>query len=208
MQITVFGASGKVGRRVVKLALQEGYTVVAFVHRRNRLPEDPKLLYVQGDVRNPSDVDVALKGSKAVISCLGSWGKGPKDVLTAGMSVIIPEMKARKIKRIVSLTGADALLPDQNPEGIHRITHGALQAVAGKVLFDGERHLRMLAESGLDWTVLRAPVMNNFGAQKRRLTLYPVSPFATIRRQQVAESLVEQLKRKKTIGKAPYITRR
>lgn len=196
------------GRRVVKLALAQGYTVVAFVHRRSNLPEHPKLLYVQGDVRNPSDVEAALRGSKAVICCLGSWGKGPKDVLTAGMSVIIPEMKAMKVKRIISLTGADALLPDQTPTGVHAVMHALLQAFAGKILFDGERHLRMLVESGLDWTVLRSPVMNNFGAQKRRLTLYPLLPFATIRRQQVAESLVEQLKRTKTIGKAPYITRR
>lgn len=192
----------------MRLALAEGYTVVVFVHRHSPFQDNPNLKVVQGDVRNPHDVEQALKGSKAVISCLSSWGKGPKDVLTAGMSVIIPEMKARKIKRIVSLTGADALLPDQNPEGIHKTMHVLLQTVAGKVLFDGERHLRMLAESGLDWTVLRSPVMNNFGAQTRRLTLYPVSPFATIRRQQVAESLLEQLKRTKTVGKAPYIARR
>ncbi len=208
MQITVFGASGKVGRRVVRLALQDGCTVVAFVHRHSRLPEHPKLRVVQGDVRNPGDVEKALKGSRAVISCLGSWGRGPKDVLTAGMSVIIPEMESLKIKRIVSLTGADALLPDQNPEGVHALTHGLMQALAGKILFDGERHLRMLAESSLAWTVLRAPRMNNFGAQTRRLTLYPLSPLASIRRQQVAESLLEQLKRTKTIGKAPYISRR
>ncbi len=207
MQITVFGASGKVGARVVEQATKEGHIVVAFVHRRNPFRGHPKIIVIQGDVRNPWDVERALKGSQAVISCLGSWGRGPSDVQTAAMGVIIPEMHAMHVKRIISLTGADAIAPGQKPEGIHKVMHTFLRVVAGKVLFDGERHINMLAGSGLDWTVLRSPVMNNFGARTHRLTLYPPHPLDTIRRQQVAIAMVNQLKRTKAIGKAPYISR-
>jgi putative NADH-flavin reductase len=206
MQITVFGASGKIGMRVVSLLLEQGHTVVAFVHSHDPFAFDSKLKVRHGDIRDPRAVEDALKGSQAVISTLGSWGKGPKDVLTAAMGVVIPEMKTAKIKRIISLTGADALLPKERPRGVHKVFHALLGVGAAKILHDGERHMAMLAGSKLQWTVLRSPIMRSFGSHKFRLTTYPLSPLATVHRQAVAEVLVKLLDRPKTIGKAPFIT--
>src|SRR4051812_42365964 len=100
MQVTVFGASGKVGRLVVAEALQRGYSVKAFVHSRNPFEDSPKLKVVKGDVYDSDDVAKALRGSDAVISCLGSWGSKRRDVLSSAMRMIIPAMTEQKIGRI------------------------------------------------------------------------------------------------------------
>ncbi len=208
MQITVFGASGKVGTRVVDLALKRGYRVVAFVHKHDRFQGTQNLLVVKGDIRNPRDVEKALKGSKAVISCLSSYRSASRDVLNTAMGVIVPEMKEVNIKRIVTLTGADALAPDEKAHGIHAIFRPVLLLVARRILHDGERHIATLAASNLEWTTLRSPMMNNFGTKGYSLSLQPISPVASVRRQAVAVALVDQLTRRKAIGKAPFILRK
>ena len=209
MQITVFGASGKVGVRVVELALKRGYRVVAFVHRRDPFQGTPNLIIKRGNIRNPQAVEEALKGSKVVISTLGSWHGKHQDILTTAMRVIIPEMEILGIRRIVTLTGADALAPGETANGTHKLTHILLGIAAGKVLGDGEAHMRVLAESKLAWTTLRSPVMNNFGAHDTyRLGLEPLPLHATIRRQMVAKAIVDQIRRPEFVRKAPIISRK
>lgn len=207
IQITVFGASGKVGTRVVKLALKRGYVVKAFVYGNNPFEETANLTVVEGDIRDPRQVEAALKGSRAVVSCLGSWHTKRKDILVTGMRVIIPEMKQLKIRRIVTLTGVDALAPGEEAEGLQRYTRPLFRLVAGKVLQDGELHMRLLSESGLAWTTVRSPIMNNFGRRRYVLGFTRPSPFATVRRQAVAKALVDNIPRPQFVGKAPIISR-
>ncbi len=52
MQVTVFGASGNVGQRVVERLLVDGHEVVAFVHSSAPFAENDKLKVVTGDVHD------------------------------------------------------------------------------------------------------------------------------------------------------------
>ena len=78
MQITIFGANGKVGSLVVEMALQKGLHVVAFSHGKSLFTPSDNLRIVQGDVYNAADVSSALSGSDVVVSTLGSWGTPKK----------------------------------------------------------------------------------------------------------------------------------
>ncbi len=50
MQITIFGASGKIGRIVVSILLAKGYSVVAFAYSNPKFEPTQNLTIVQGDV--------------------------------------------------------------------------------------------------------------------------------------------------------------
>jgi len=208
MQITVFGASGKVGSRVVEEALRRGYDVVAFVHSHNLFSPTGKLVVVQGDIYSASDVAKALKGSSAVLSCLGSWGTPKKNVLTTAMHAILPAMREQQIERIVTLTGSGAADPHARPGVVHRLLLRLLAPFpAGKVFRDGEEHLRLLAMSELEWTSLRSPVMNNLGSSYA-LNLKPAKPWETIGRDSVAAAMLDQLETATYVGQAPIIHRK
>jgi len=208
MQVTIFGANGKVGRLVVEKALKKGLRVVAFSHSETILKADPNLQIVQGDIYNSQDVNKAIMGSEIVISALGSWGTPNKDVLTEGMKNIIPSMNQQKISRIISLTGSDAYVEGEKYNLLHRLTHLLIGLLAKKILQDGERHLKLLKDSGLDWTVVRSPVMNNRGKPKNYvLTNNKIMPWSTINRVSVAECLIEQMTDRSYTQKAPYIKR-
>jgi putative NADH-flavin reductase len=208
MQITVFGANGRVGSLVVEQALRQGYKVTAFVHSASGLPPNPNLQVVKGDIYNAADVVAALSGSKVVISALGSWGTPKKDVLTAAMQYIIPAMQVNKRQRIISLTGADARAAGDVMTPIHQLSHVMISLSPGlrKILADGEKHIELLEASDLAWTVIRSPVMNEHSEAGRcRLTSRRPLPWATINRHAVANTLVNLIDDNSYNQQAPFI---
>lgn len=208
MNIAVFGASGNVGKRVTRLLLDQGHTVTALTHRSMNLPAHPALKVVQGDVHNQADVEAALVGADLVISTLGSWGTKQKDILTAAMSNIVSIMESQGITRVVSLTGAGVLLPSDSVAWYDRLNVALLAIVAPKILHDGENHLKILAASQLDWTVLRSPVMTNRTAHGYSLQSRPPLPWQTVSRDNVAQAIVNLIDSTEYAQIAPFITNR
>jgi putative NADH-flavin reductase len=206
-QVTVFGASGRVGRLVVAELLARGYKVVAVVHRKNRLRPRPGLRIATGDIYDADAVDEALAGSQIVVSCLSSWGTVSKDILTVGTRHIIAAMKRREISRIVSLTGADARAAGDTLSLIHRLTHSVLRVIVPRILGDGEQHISLLEHSQLDWTVLRSPIMT------KRTLRRPVHvsdrrplPWQRVSRRAVALAMVALVQSGAQVCHAPYIS--
>lgn len=208
MKILIFGANGKVGSLVVKQCLANGHTVSAFIHGNNRLETNPNLRIIQGDIYDSAIVAQAVIGHDVVISCLGSWGTPNKDILSKGMRNIIPAMQSAGVRRIVSLTGADASAPGDHNNVLRRINHWVLSKIAPKILKDGEDHIRLLSGSSLDWTVVRSPVMNNRGSASFYLGNKRPMPWQTINRDAVAAAIYAAGTSVEFIKSAPYCIRR
>jgi nucleoside-diphosphate-sugar epimerase len=207
MHVVVFGANGKVGSLVVAALLKKGYQVTAFIHGHNNLPQNPSLTVVTGDIKNSQDVSKALEGATSVISALGSWGTPTKDILTEGMKTIIPAMRQHGIKRIVSLTGSAAYKPGDHWGVFAKLARRGLMLAAPKILQDGERHIRLLMDSDLAWTVLRSPVMSNSGSDHYILNDKVPGALETINRAAVAQALVNQLSDELYVKLAPHLHR-
>ena len=208
MQITVFGANGKVGSLIVQIGLNNGYKVIAFIHGTTNFSSNANLRIFQGNIYDAKQVAEAIHGSDVVISALGSWGNPKKDILTAGMHNIIPAMQKQNIKRIVSLTGADAKVKGEPGSMIGHISRSLLNLVAKKVLQDGEQHIDLLKNSELEWTVIRSPVMNDKGEAGRfTLNTKKPMPWATINRNSVAQCMVDLIKNNQFSRQSPFIKR-
>jgi uncharacterized protein YbjT (DUF2867 family) len=84
---TVLGAGGPTGLECVKRLLEATSLPVRAVVRdpekyREKLPQDPRLEVVKGDVTNVDSLRSAIKNSKGVIfaaSGQGFWTAGPVD---------------------------------------------------------------------------------------------------------------------------------
>lgn len=206
-RVAVFGANGRVGFLVVMKLLLSGRYVTAFVHSDSHLPAHKNLRIVKGDIHDTSSVEDALEGATAVISTLGSWRTITKDILQSGMMHIIPEMQRLGIRRIISLTGSEARATGDNLTTVHKLAHFTASLLAGKILHDGEAHIRLLEESSLDWTVIRSPVMNIRGSEQYRLSTNRPFPIVTIHRHAVASAIIAQLNDLSHNKSAPFISR-
>ncbi len=207
MKIVLFGANGRVGRLVLDELLERGHEVRAFV-RGDTETRHPKLEVITGDIYDINAVVGALEGMDVVMSTLGSWGTEKKDILTTAMATIIPAMKVKNQTRIVSLTGTAAHLPHEMAGPLAMIDRMLLKRIDKQILADGETHLKLLHESGLGWTALRSPIMNNKGDESQyKLTKRFTRPFATVNRKSVALALVDIAEQNTWSREAPCIHR-
>ena len=130
MKVVVFGASGKIGSRVVELLLAEGHDVFAVVHSRDIFQGTPHLYVKKLDVHDADTVFEVLKDAGAVLSCVSSWGSEAGDILSSAMRSILPAMEAQGVKRIVSLTGTGALISTDKPSMALKSSHFAMAKMA------------------------------------------------------------------------------
>ena len=205
MHITIFGAAGKVGQGVVSEALARNYGVTAFVHTHNPFTETEGLRVVRGDINDYASVTEALRGSQAVISVLSSWHTKDKNILERAMAAIIPAMATAKITRIVTLTGAGAFCATDHPGLSDKLAHALAARLAPKILADAEAHLKLLADSSLDWTSIRSPVMTKQRRSTYRLESSLAPPLSLIPRAAVVQALVDQVTSSNTYRQAPAI---
>lgn len=158
MILTIFGATGMVGKKLVRYALANGYDVRAFGRNvQNLIDADLRnehLEAIHGYVFNETDVYNAVKGTDAVISVLGGSVDGTDKTRSLGMKNIIEQMNKAGVKRIIAL-GGSGVLDDGHGNYIMESDNYPKQYLAV-----GKEHLQAylyLKDSNLDWTFVCAP---------------------------------------------------
>ena len=111
MKLIVFGATGTVGKEIVKQALYNGNKVKAFGRNvfTEGLPENENLELVQGALFDESEVLKAIKGCDAVLSAIGGATDGTDKTRSLGMKNIVKQMEKAGVKKIIALGGAGVL---------------------------------------------------------------------------------------------------
>jgi uncharacterized protein YbjT (DUF2867 family) len=181
-RILVTGGTGTLGRLVVP-RLRDAGSKVRVLSRRSR--EDAEgMEFVAGDLATGEGIEAAVEGAETVVHCAGS-SKGDED-------------KARSVVQAASRAGARHLVyisvvgADRIPvaSGIDRAMFGYF---ASKLAAE-----RVVADSGLPWTTLRATQFHDLilmtARQLARLPVIPVPAgfrFQPVDAGEVAARLVE-----------------
>lgn len=161
MQITVFGATGQVGREICQQALWKGYRVVAFGRNVAHLAlEHPHLKRFTGALFDATEVYNALQGSDVVLSAIGGALDGSDKARSLGIKNIILQMKARGINRIVALGGWGILNFDEATLLLDTPDYPAEYVPVGN---EHRKAWELLRDSGLNWTFVCSPNIINAG---------------------------------------------
>jgi len=207
MTITIFGASGRTGKHLVRKALARGYLVRAFVRDRSRLAfGDPRLEVIEGDVHDPGRVEKAVAGAEAILSALGWTRRSRKDVLSEAAKNIVSAMKKHNVRRIIALTGYGVRFPNDPPDSVSKkIFHFLLGIFLPHLVPDGIVYAKTISGSGLDWTIVRAPILSNRRGRLSYKTGYFDPGISMVSREDVADFMIRQIKDRQYIGEAPVI---
>jgi uncharacterized protein len=119
----VFGASGRVGRRVVEYALRAGHEVRAIVRDPGSLPfqASDSVHVVVGSVFEPALTHSAIRGSDAVVSTLASHDPQAIPMLrTHATREIIGAMDVNGVHRLIVAGCATLLEGNQANQGNQR----------------------------------------------------------------------------------------
>jgi uncharacterized protein YbjT (DUF2867 family) len=162
-RILVTGGTGTLGRLVVPRLRDDGHTVR--VLSRGRREAGDRVELVTGDLGTGEGIDAAVEGIEVVVHCAGTT-KGDDD-------------KTRSLVRAASRAGTRHLVyisvvgTDRVP-----VVSGVDRAMFG--YFASKRAAeRVVADSGLPWTTLRATQFHqSFLALARQMARLPVIPVA------------------------------
>lgn len=204
MKITVFGATGGVGREVVGQALKRGHEVTAVVRDASRLAAtNPALRIVTvSALDDPGILIPAIRGSDAVLSAVGPRGRKGGPVASTSIRAIVTAMDACSTRRFIGVS-ATPVGPAAEGEGL--MTRWVLLPVLKTILRDvyadlGEMEA-LLQSSDIDWTVVRPPrlVDEPFTGRYRSAVGANVARGAKISRADVAHAMLDALAAPHTI---------
>jgi putative NADH-flavin reductase len=164
MKIAIFGATGAIGRLLVRQALDNGYTVIAYIRNLSKLDlKHPNLVRVQGELTDYVNIRQAISGVDAVISTLGPPLKRKYDDFSVleGHQNIIRAMETENIKRFITIATPSIKSTEDKPSFVTK-----MPTIMARMFFPSAyKEIVQLGEvvkaSPLDWTVIRFIAPNN-----------------------------------------------
>lgn len=210
MRLTIFGASGGTGRRLVEQALAAGHNVTAVTRHPASIPPRDELSVVGADVADEDGVDASIAGADAVLSALGvSYSRKPISVYSQGATNIIAAMHRHGVKRLVVVSSAplDPGYRASDSFFFTRVLEPLLMRRPGRTTYDDMRRMESLVlASDLDWTIIRSCWLFDAAAvTDYRLTENSASGMFTARAD-LAASMLAQLDDDRFIRKAAGVT--
>lgn len=207
MRVTVFGATGAIGQKVVAEALSAGHTVRAFTRDAARLPADAGITPVVGDLADPARIRAAIEGSEAVIWAVGATANTPDQppLFEAAARSAVDAMRALGVRRLVALSGAGITLAGERKPLSGRLMTAIVGVLARHVVEAKRREYEIFSRSGLDWTIVRPPRVAP-GPAGRTFHAGSHLQGRTVSDGTLARFMVLQLTDPTYIGGAPYIS--
>lgn len=150
MRITVVGGNTGTGAQVVRIAAQEGHQVTCLSRSGATSPPEG-VRDLRGDALEAEVVRAAVTGADAVVVTVGG-ASGSARHRTQVTRSVIAAMRDAGVRRLVvhsSLGVGDSMELMPGPARLFA------RVVLGKALADHAEQEAAVAESGLDWTVVR-----------------------------------------------------
>jgi len=169
MKLTIFAATGGIGRQALEQAVAQGHDVTAVVRNPKKLSRQVRVVAADLAAPDPATLELAVKGADAVLSGLGARSSSDTGVAWRGTRAIVQAMKAADVRRIVVVSAAPIGTvpspgrpnPPKHDPGdgffVRNLLGPLIKAALRKHFADLAMMEDVLRDSGLDWTVVRPP---------------------------------------------------
>lgn len=167
MKLTIFAATGGVGRLALQQAVAAGYDVTAVVRDPTKVPAAVPVVEADLAAADPAVLQAAVAGADAVLSALGPRSSAEAGVASRGARAIVAAMGATGVRRIVVVSSAAIFTvpspgrprpPKHDPGNgvfMRHLVFPLLGAALRKQYADLAVMEDVVGDSGLDWTVVR-----------------------------------------------------
>ena len=172
MKLTIFAATGGIGRQVVEPAGAAGHDVTVVVRNPARLAglaSEVRVVTADLAAADPVALEAAVGGADAVLSGLGPRSRAESGVAARGTRAIVQAMQATGVRRLVVVSAAPLGTvaspgrpkpPKFDPGDGFFMRHlfsRVARAAFGYNYADLAVMEDVLRDSGLDWTAVRPP---------------------------------------------------
>ena len=184
MKLTIFAATGGIGRQLLDQAIAAGHDVTAVVRNLVNLPSGIRIVTADLATANRATLESAVRGADAVLSGLGPRALTKVGIAAEGTRAIVEAMKTADARRIVVVSAAPiGTVPSPNRpnppkhdpgDGFFMRHLGApfARTVMRERYADLALMEDILSYSGLDWTIVRPPRLTNGPLTRRYRTAF------------------------------------
>jgi putative NADH-flavin reductase len=173
MKLTIFAATGGIGRQLLEQAVDAGHDVTAVVRHPQNVPGElaGQVRVVAADLAapDPAALTSAVQGADGVLSGLGPRSSTDAGITSRGTQAIVAAMQAAGARRIVVVSAAPVGTvpsparpnPPRHDPGdgliMRHLLNPAIKAALRKHYADLAQMEDILRASDLDWTAVRPP---------------------------------------------------
>ncbi|WP_027379441.1 NAD(P)-dependent oxidoreductase [Chryseobacterium daeguense] len=158
--IAIIGGTGKSGKYLVQQLLDNNYSIKLLLRNPDNFTiKNPLIEITKGDARNYESVNNLIKDCSLVISTLGQ-PKGEKSIFSDAAENIIKAMNSHEVKRYIVTTGLSVNTPFDNKNEKVKMATDWMHQNYPETTADKQKEYELLAESSLDWTLVRLPLIN------------------------------------------------
>jgi putative NADH-flavin reductase len=218
MKLTIFAATGGIGRHILEQAVAADHDVTAVVRNPRALQgQTEKVRIVSADLSSPDPavLESAVRGADAVLSGLGPRRpKADAGITSRGTRAIVEAMDAAGVRRLVVVSAAPVGTvpspgrpsPPKHDPGdgffMRNVGSRVAHALFGEHYADLALMEDILRESHLDWTISRPPKLTNKSLTGAYRTAYDqnVRGGWSVSRADVAQHMLRVLDEPETIG--------
>jgi len=163
MRLALLGGTGRIGRHLLTSTLAAGHEVTVLARDPAGLSGQPAasgaLTVIGGGATDQAAVHAAVDGADAVLSALGPRGAKTPDLLGIAARNITAAMEKTGARRLICVSAAGAFIESDPDMG--RLAKLILPRVFATNFADTREMEAAIAESGLDWTMVRAARLVN-----------------------------------------------
>lgn len=174
MKIALIGATGFVGRVILKEALDRGHQVTAIVRHAEKLKSENNLSIVSCDVMDHDSLAEAIKGNDIVVSAYNAGWTNPNlyREFLKGAKSIQQAVRQGGINRLLVIGGAGSLYVTPHMQLVDTPAFPAAWKPGAEAARD---YLNILKkEDQLTWTFLSPAIEMNQGAPRNRTGIYRI----------------------------------
>lgn len=191
VRVTVFGATGRTGRLLVREARSRGFDITVYARDRGRVDDPDGLRVVEGPVDDAGRIGPAVEGADAVFSGLGPIAGVTSTEISTATQAIVTAMQDHGVRRFV-LIANDTIFSDDEVTGAF-----------ANVSAEHRRDLAIVRASSLDWTIMAPKLLrDDQDPGQVTVTLDGAAPGRSISRTDLARVMVDALDRPAWIGHA------
>ncbi|MBD0777476.1 NAD(P)H-binding protein [Maribacter sp. ANRC-HE7] len=164
-QITILGATGLVGKKLLQKAVENRIKVKVLVRNKEKLQDFAHVVEViEGNYFDSNKLQKALEGSEVILSTIGPPINGKlsnddEENYINSLAYIIKQMQENKQTRFISISGAGVKIPNENLPLTRKLLRVMIKSKSKSIISTKDRELQMLGQSNLDWTNIRPPMI-------------------------------------------------
>jgi putative NADH-flavin reductase len=169
MKLTIFAATGGIGRHILEQAVAAGHDVTAAVRNPKSLPPTVRAVTIDLATADAAALEQVVAGADAVLSGLGARVGSEIGVARQGTQAIVNAMKRTEVRRLVVVSAAPIAnvpspgrpTPPKHDPGDGFFMRHLFNPFARTVFKQRYADLALmedvLRDSGLDWSIVRPP---------------------------------------------------